>query len=81
MGIGVEVFRSRRVLLMWLLGFSSGLPLLLTGSTLSAWLATSGMSLSQIGILSWVGLPYALKIVWAPLLDRFTVPLLGRRRG
>ena len=56
MGIGVEVFRSRRVLLMWLLGFSSGLPLLLTGSTLSEWLATSGMSLSQIGILSsWTG--------------------------
>ena len=75
------LFVRRRVLLLWPLGFSSGLPLLLTGSTLSAWLSQSGLSLSQIGILSLVGLPYALKILWAPLLDRFTIPFLGRRRG
>ena len=57
MGIGLEIFYRRRVLLLWWLGFSSGLPLLLTGSTLSAWLSQSGVSLEQIGVLSLVGLP------------------------
>lgn len=77
----LQIYAQRRVLSMWPLGFASGLPLLLTGSTLSAWLSQSGRSLSQIGVLSLVGLPYALKILWAPLLDRFAIPVLGRRRG
>ncbi len=81
MGVGLEIFYRRRILLMWWLGFSSGLPLLLTGSTLSAWLSQSGVSLEQIGVLSLVGLPYSLKMLWAPVLDRFAAPILGRRRG
>jgi PAT family beta-lactamase induction signal transducer AmpG len=65
-----------------LLGFSSGLPLLLTYSTLSAWLAKEGISRSAIGLFALVGLPYSLKPLWAPLLDRLPPPLrLGRRRG
>lgn len=65
-----------------LLGFSSGLPLLLTYSTLSAWLAKEGISRSAIGLFALVGLPYALKFIWSPLIDRLPAPLpLGRRRG
>lgn len=81
MNAALRIYARRRVLSMWPLGFVSGLPLLLTGSTLSAWLSQAGLSLSQIGVLSLLGLPYALKILWAPLLDRFTIPMLGRRRG
>ncbi len=64
-----------------LLGFASGLPLALTGSTLQAWLTTEGVSLKTIGAMSLVGLPYLYKFLWAPLLDRFRLPGLGRRRG
>ncbi len=64
-----------------LLGFASGLPLNLTGSTLQAWLASAGVDIQTIGIFSLVGLPYVLKFSWAPLLDRYLPPLLGRRRG
>src|SRR3954468_21247006 len=73
-----------RVATMLLLGFSSGLPFLLTGNTLSYWLRDSGTSLTAIGFLSWVGLAYSLKPLWAPLIDRVDAPLfgrLGRRRG
>lgn len=64
------------------LGFASGLPLLLTASTLSAWLATAGVKRAAIGALALVGLPYALKFLWSPLIDRMPPPLpLGRRRG
>jgi MFS transporter, PAT family, beta-lactamase induction signal transducer AmpG len=63
-------------------GFSSGLPLLLTYSTLSAWLATEGVSRAAIGAFALVGTPYALKFLWSPLIDRLPPPLpLGRRRG
>ncbi len=64
-----------------LLGFSSGLPLALCGSTLQAWLTTEGVSLQALGWLTLVGLPYTWKFVWAPFMDRFVVPFLGRRRG
>ena len=64
-----------------LLGFASGLPLALTGGTLQAWMTVEGVDLKTIGVFSLVGLPYALKFFWAPLLDRFTLPFLGRRRG
>jgi PAT family beta-lactamase induction signal transducer AmpG len=71
-------FREPRVLAMLALGFSSGLPFLLTGNTLGAWLRDEGTELSAIGFISWVGLAYALKFVWAPLLDRVELPALGR---
>jgi PAT family beta-lactamase induction signal transducer AmpG len=73
-----------RVLITLLLGFGSGLPFLLTGATLSIWLAEGDIALSAIGFISWVGLAYSFKFVWAPVVDRFDVPLLGRlgrRRG
>jgi PAT family beta-lactamase induction signal transducer AmpG len=82
-----EVFRSLsrpRVLAMLLLGFSSGVPFLLVGNTLGFWLREGGMSLATIGFLSWVGLAYSFKFLWAPIIDRVDVPLLGglgRRRG
>src|SRR5713101_4637966 len=78
----LAVYTDRRVLLVLLLGFSSGLPLLLTFSTLSAWLATAGVRRAAIGAFALVGTPYALKFVWSPLIDRLPPPLpLGRRRG
>ncbi len=68
------------------MGFSCGLPLLLTISVLQAWMKDEGVDLSVIGLMALVGLPYTLKFLWAPVLDRFTLsllgrPLLGRRRG
>jgi PAT family beta-lactamase induction signal transducer AmpG len=76
-----DVFRSKRMLVLFLLGFSSGLPLLLTSQTLQAWMSAIGLDLGSIADLSAVGLAYTLKFVWAPLLDRFQLPFLGRRRG
>ena len=64
-----------------LLGFSSGLPLMVTGQTLGAWLTHDGLSIEAIGAFALVGLPYTFKWAWAPLLDRFALPFLGRRRG
>jgi PAT family beta-lactamase induction signal transducer AmpG len=70
------------VLQVLALGFSSGLPFLLTYSTLSAWLATNGVRRAAIGTFALVGTPYAFKFLWAPLMDRVPPPLpLGRRRG
>ena len=77
----ISVFRNRRVGVILLLGFSSGLPLALTGGTLQAWLTVSNVDLSTIGWFSWIGLPYTLKFLWSPLMDRYVPPLLGRRRG
>jgi len=78
----LAVYSDRRVLLVLLLGFSSGLPLLLTYTTLSAWLATVGVRRAAIGAFALVGIPYAFKFVWSPLLDRLPPPLpFGRRRG
>lgn len=76
-----EVYWNRRVGIMSLVGFSSGLPLALTASTLQAWMTAVGVDLRTIGIFSLVGLPYTLKFLWSPLMDRFVPPLLGRRRG
>lgn len=72
---------SPRFLSMLLLGFSSGLPLALTSSALEARYASADVSLQTIGYVTLVGLPYVFKFLWAPLMDRFTLPLLGRRRG
>ena len=63
------------------LGFSSGLPLFLTSKTLQAWMTMEGVNLTAIGLFSLVSLPYSLKFLWSPLLDRFAPPFLGRRRG
>ena len=63
------------------LGFASGLPLALTSGTLQAWLTVAGVDLKTIGIFTLVGLPYSLKFLWAPVMDRMTLPWLGRRRG
>ena len=69
------------MLVALLMGFSSGLPLLLTLTVLQAWMKEEGVDLTVIGAVTLVGLPYTLKFVWAPVLDRFTLPFLGRRRG
>jgi PAT family beta-lactamase induction signal transducer AmpG len=75
-------YTEPQVLRVLALGFASGLPLLLTYSTLSAWLATNGVRRRDIGTLAMVATPYALKFLWAPLIDRVRPPLpLGRRRG
>jgi PAT family beta-lactamase induction signal transducer AmpG len=66
---------------MAVLGFSSGFPAALTGSTLRVWMTKAGIDLHTIGIFSLIGAPYALKFLWSPLMDRFTPPRLGRRRG
>ena len=72
---------SFRMLVMLLLGYCSGLPLLLTASTLQAWMTTEGVSLTAIGMVSLISAPYTFKFLWAPFLDRYTFPFLGRRRG
>jgi MFS transporter, PAT family, beta-lactamase induction signal transducer AmpG len=69
------------MLVALLMGFSCGLPLLLTLSILQAWMKAEGVDLGVIGLMTLVGLPYTLKFLWAPLLDRYTLPFLGRRRG
>lgn len=84
-GRAAAVYLDRRVVAILFLGFSSGLPLALTGATLSVWLREGGVSRSAIGLFTLVTLPYALKFVWAPLIDRLRIPLVtrafGRRRG
>ena len=79
------VYRNPRVIAILFLGFSSGLPLALTGQTLSLWLKDEGLSLTAIGLFAAVGTPYALKFLWAPLMDKARIPglthLLGRRRS
>jgi len=69
------------MLVTLLMGFSCGLPLLLTITVLQAWMKEEGMDLTVIGLMALVGLPYTVKFLWAPFLDRFTLPFLGRRRG
>ena len=70
-----------RMLVALMMGFSCGLPLLLTGSVLQAWMREEGVDLKLIGLYALVGLPYTCKFLWAPLFDRFIPPFLGRRRG
>lgn len=80
-----EVYLHPRVIGMLFLGFSAGLPFLLLFSTLSFWLREVGVSLSTIGLFSWVGITFSIKVFWAPVVDRLAVPpfttLLGKRRG
>ena len=73
---------SRRVWIVhFLLGLSSGIPLLLTGSTLQVWMTEVHVNLRTIGAFALVGLPYNLKFLWAPFIDRYSLPFLSRRRG
>ena len=69
------------MLVAFVMGFACGLPLLLTISVLQAWMKDEGVDLTVIGMMALVGLPYTLKFLWAPFLDRFSLPFLGRRRG
>ncbi len=80
----LAVYADRRIMAVLFLGFSSGLPLALTGQTLMAWLTEAQVDLATIGLFALVGMPYSTKFFWAPLIDRLTLPLLGRlgrRRG
>src|SRR5215469_3703474 len=81
----LAVYTQRRVLIVLFLGFSAGLPLALSGSTLLFWTAEAGVDLKTIGLFALVGTPYTLKFLWAPLVDAMHVPLFtqvfGRRRG
>lgn len=78
----LQIFGSSKMAALLFLGFSSGLPLYLTSKTpLQAWLTQAGVSTSTIGAFSLVALPYSLKFLWSPLLDRYIPPFLGRRRG
>ncbi|HEX5646558.1 MAG TPA: MFS transporter [Nitrospira sp.] len=78
---GLAAVMNRRLAVMLPLGFASGLPLALTAGTLQAWLTVEGVDLKTIGIFTLVGLPYTLKFLWAPIMDRIVPPWLGRRRG
>jgi PAT family beta-lactamase induction signal transducer AmpG len=81
----IAVYLRPRVLIVMFLGFSSGLPLALSGSTLSVWMTEAGVDLGTIGLFALVGTPYTIKFLWAPVVDAIEVPvlsaLLGRRRG
>ncbi|MEQ1593306.1 MAG: MFS transporter [Thiobacillaceae bacterium] len=72
---------THRLLAVLFLGFASGLPLALTGQAMQAWLSVAGVDIATIGFLGLVGIPYTFKFLWAPLMDRFELPWLGRRRG
>src|SRR4249919_3805286 len=81
----MAVYLQPRVLIVMLLGFSSGLPLALSGSTLLVWMREAGVDLGTIGLFALVGTPYTVKFLWAPVVDALDVPVLsrwlGRRRG
>ena len=84
-GEALAVYLKPRVLIVLFLGFSAGLPLALSGSTLRLWMRQSGVDLETIGLFALVGTPYTIKFLWAPVVDALDVPvfsrLLGRRRG
>lgn len=77
----VEVILSRRMLVALIMGFSCGLPLLLTMGVLQAWMKDENIDLTLIGLVNLVQIPYTWKFIWAPIVDRFSLPFLGRRRG
>jgi PAT family beta-lactamase induction signal transducer AmpG len=81
MGAFFGAFRSKRVGMLIGMGFASGLPLAMSGSTLGTWMTKAGVNLKTIGLFALVSLPYSFKFLWAPLLDRYSLPFMGRRRG
>lgn len=82
-GSSVRAFAQPKMAALIFLGFASGLPfnLIGNGKAFQAWMTASGVDLTRIGLFSMIGLPYSLKFLWAPVLDRYVPPLLGRRRG
>ncbi|RNF83890.1 AmpG family muropeptide MFS transporter [Montanilutibacter psychrotolerans] len=80
-GVRPMLVRIHRMTMVLLLGFASGLPLALTGGAMQAWLTLEGLDLVTLGFLALIGVPYTFKFLWAPLIDRFELPLFGRRRG
>jgi PAT family beta-lactamase induction signal transducer AmpG len=85
MGTKTQLFKdallNRRMLICVFTGFTSGLPLYILIQLVPAWLRTEGVGLAEIGFFTLIGLPYTWKFLWAPFMDRYTLPLLGRRRG
>ncbi|WKZ19731.1 MAG: AmpG family muropeptide MFS transporter [Candidatus Jettenia sp. CY-1] len=77
----IKALFNWRMLVTFFLGISSGIPLLVTGSTLQAWMTDEKVDLAVIGMFSLVGLPYTVKFLWSPFLDRYVPPFFGRRRG
>jgi len=77
----ISIYWEKRLIFIFLMGFASGLPLLLSGATLSIWLTEAGISLTAIGLFALVGTPYNLKFIWAPFIDRVPVPILSRMLG
>src|SRR6201982_1394252 len=81
----VAIYLKPRVLIVMFLGFSGGLPLALSGSTLLVWMREGGVDLGTIGLFALAGTPYTIKFLWAPVVDALDIPLLsralGRRRG
>ena len=77
----VLIYWERRLIIVFLMGFASGLPFLLSGATLSIWLTEAGVSLTTIGLFALVGTPYNFKFFWAPLIDRVPIPVLSRLMG
>jgi len=77
----LAVYLERRLVIVFLMGFASGLPLALSGATLSIWLTKVGVSLAAVGLFVTVGTPYTMKFLWAPLVDRVPIPILGRMLG
>ncbi|RQM39412.1 muropeptide MFS transporter AmpG [Erwinia psidii] len=77
----LHIFTQRKAALLLLLGFASGLPLALSSGTLQAWMAVENIDIKTIGFFSLVGQAYVFKFLWSPLMDRYTPPFLGRRRG
>jgi len=77
----LRIFTQRNAAVLLLLGFASGLPLALTAGTLQAWMTVENVDLKTIGFFSLVGQAYVFKFLWSPMMDRYTPPLLGRRRG
>src|SRR5512141_1437116 len=82
-GSTIRAFTRPKMAALVFLGFASGLPfnLIGNGKAFQAWMTASGVDLTTIGLFSLVGLPYSLKFLWSPLLDRYVPPILGRRRG
>ena len=77
----IELFSNKRMMVVLLLGFASGLPLGLTGSALQAWYSQAGVDITTIGFITLVGQPYVYKFFWAPFMDKVALPFGGRRRS
>jgi len=77
----LRLFSQKNAAVLLLLGFASGLPLALTSGTLQAWMTVENVDLKTIGFFSLVGQAYVFKFLWSPMMDRYTPPFLGRRRG